>query len=321
MKKLIFFFTLMGSCNHSFSQCKAVLPFTENAKQEITDVYQFTFLHKVPQNKLDSLVKQAMYPQMIIDSAYYECSNIAPRKTIDRIQYRKIVDHIGKLKTKEAFLILNLYSMLPFQMQDDLTLFATFCSNINYFDATQVINKYYLKNTVNTKLPKLEFDNAVMAKAKVLRKQMFNGINYCQPLTGESRMLFEMQQYNPSAYDSTIQYTIAKYLNHYPNVPGYFELDSVMIDMLQLPFVHDAQWDNCVTKVASEPYSPPLKLGVIIEVGIDEFNQKKYIQRVYAVGKDKNRNSILLTINYDLDFVSRTRRQCEGIEEEIELKK
>lgn len=303
------------------AQCSAIKPFSVKAMDEITDIYQLTFLHKDPKNKLDSLVKQAMYPALVIDSALFDWKKdgTKPVKSIDRIKFARVVDEIGKLKTKEAFLILNLQHMLPFKMQDDMTLYATFCNNVAYFGAIDAINKYFLNNAISTKLARPEFENKVMVKAIALREQYFKGITYCKPLVGEARVLYEMQQFNVNPYDSVIEKTITKYLNLYPNIPSYFNHDSILLEVVQLPFVHDAQLDNCVQKAVSDEYPPPLQLGVIIHVGQDEFNQKKFIQRVYGIGRDQQRNSILLPTRYDADFVSRTRRQCEGIDEEIYL--
>ncbi len=322
MKILKHLFIFLMPFNIINAQCKAIIPFTERDMEQITDVYQFTFLHKNPQNKLDSLVIQAMYPTMIIDSNYYDWNSNFPRMVsrIDLYNFRKIVDDIGKLQTKEAFLILNLGYMLPFKTQGDLSPFTTFCNNLNYYGATDAINKYYLQDSISYNLSRSTFDNEVLAKALPMRKQLFKDIKYCQALTGNDRYLYEMQLHNSSYYDSVIERIVSKYLNHYPNLPGYFELDSVMLEILQLPFVHDAQWDNCVVKVADENHVPPYQLGVIIVVDKDAYKQNIYIQRVYAVAKDSKRYSYLLPTKYDVDFVGRTRRQCEGEYEEMELK-
>jgi hypothetical protein len=312
---VLFFFICCAKI--SFAQCQAILPFTEKAMEEIYDVYQFTFLHKKPQNKLDSLVLQIMNPQIIIDSNYFDWNYTSPqtRALVDRLQQYKIIDQIGALKTNEAFLLLHLHYLLPFKMEDDSSPLATFCSNIAYYGGPMIINKYYLQNAISTQLAFPEFTNAVVAKSLLMLKAKLKGINYCKPLQGEARSLYEMSLTNPTPYDSTIETVMDKYFNHYANAKNYYSRDSILMEIYQLPFTHDVIWDDCIAKVASEDGIAYDKLGVIINVGKDMYNQNIYIQRVYEVKNDRINGQKIVSKTYFADFVSQVRRQCAGIDE------
>jgi hypothetical protein len=303
------------------AQCQATLPFKESSMADITDVYQFTFLHKTPQNKLDSLVQQLINPHLVIDSNYFDWNSTTKqvRSVLDIMQYNKLIDDIGALQSKEAFVLLSMPYMIPFKMQDDLSPFNSMCSNIQYYGGGNALNKYFLNNAVSTKLNYTDFHNAVILKTLPLRKKYFKGITYCKRLEGEAWQLYEMQQTNPAPYDSVYINMLSKYFTQnqlikHLSANHYYPLDSVMIDVLQHPLTVDAQWDNCVPKASIDDGKSYYKLGVIIHVGTDNHAQKKYIQRVYEIENDVAKGQRIVQITWDLDFVSRIRRQCNGEE-------
>ncbi len=300
-----------------FAQCEAILPFTEKSMEQIHDVYQFTFLHKEPQNKLDSLVLQLMYPSRVIDSNYFDWNYSSPRvqSVIDLFNYRKVLDELALLKTNEAFLILHLYYLIPSKIHDDLNPFLTFCANINYFGGAVAINKHYLKNAISTDLGFTEFNHAVFERSLPLLNEKIKGIKYCKPLQGDAALLHEMKQSDPAPYDSAIEQILNKYLNRLPNQKTYFSMDSIIMEVFQLPTFADAIWDNCIAQVASPDGNSYYQLGVIFNIGKDRDNQNKYLQRVYTVQNSQSNGQILVDKRFHADFVSLTRRKCEGYDE------
>ncbi|HOZ50475.1 MAG TPA: hypothetical protein PLU17_01350 [Chitinophagaceae bacterium] len=314
----ILLFLILFSNFKSQSQCAAILPFTQKAMVDIHDIYQFTFLNKKPKNKLDTLVLQALYPGMIVDSNYYDWNNDneKTRSLYERIKMKQLIDEIGQLKTSGAFLILNLPYLIPFKMQDDLTPLTSLVSNISHYGSATTINKYFLNNIVSNKIAPKEFERLVILKSIPLRKSKFTQIKYCKRLEGEALELYNMKQENPQPYDSLIEQVINKYLNKYHHISKllYFP-DSIMIEILQLPFTHDAQWDHCVPKVSADNGISHDRLGVIIQIGKDEFDQNKYIQRVYTLEKNNQTGQSIVEKEFSVAFISRTRRQCEGQDE------
>jgi hypothetical protein len=61
-----FLFIFLLAATQANAQCEAILPFSESAMKDIRDVYQFQFLHKKPQNKLDTLVYSGGFVQFYI---------------------------------------------------------------------------------------------------------------------------------------------------------------------------------------------------------------------------------------------------------------
>jgi hypothetical protein len=327
MQRFFSFITLVLSCylvlrsSSSHAQCQAILPFTENSMEHISDVYQFTFLHKQPQNKLDSLVQQLINPHLVIDSNYFDWNYNAPqiRSVLDLVQYRKLMDDIGRLKSKEAFVLLSMPYMIPFKVQDDLSPFNTMCYHIQYYGGGNALNKYFLNDEVSVQLNYTDFHNAVILKTKALRNKYFKDVTYCKKLEGDAWRMYEMQQTNPAPYDSVYINILSKYFTQNRLIKNLgmntvYALDSVMIDVLQHPLTVDAMWDDCLPRLNTDNAITNYMLGIIVHVGTDINGQKKYIQRVYEVENDPRRGQRILQIFWDLDFVSHTRRLCNGKE-------
>jgi hypothetical protein len=131
---------------------------------------------------------------------------------------------------------------------------------------------------------------------------------YCKPLQGEAKLLYDMAQIDPKPYDDAIETIFAKYMNRHQNMRSYFSLDSITLEVAQLPLFVDAIWNNCVPQVASPDGVSDHRLGVIFKAD----TEAKTIQRVYIINSSLEKGQVLVEKKYDADFVSRTRRQCEG---------
>lgn len=237
------------------AQCEAILPFTDSAMQFIDDPYQLTFLHKSPVNRLDSLVERLLNTPMKIDSNYFDWnyypgSQIRPVHDYEKLH--KIVDSIGQLKTDEALCILCLSFMFSLKPYDDLKLISHFTGLFSMHGAAVAINKYYLYNEVSTQLAFPEFQNEVYNKTIEMRKTRFRNLTYCKPLTGDALWMYAMQQINPDEYDNKIKGVIEKYLSH-QHIGHSYEPDSIMLEILQLPFVSDAEWDTRLERNLDKP--------------------------------------------------------------------
>lgn len=290
----------------AISQCEAILPLTDTAMQYIGDPYQLTFIHKQPINRLDSLVMQLVHPPMKIDSNYYDWNNtqgqIRPVYDVEKII--KINDSIGQLKTDEALCILSLPYMAWMDMRGDLTPMNSFVSIIRMYGGAVAINKHYLNNAISTKLALQEFEIELCKKTIDIRKKCLRNIKYCKPLTGDAWLLYSMQQVNPDYYDSEIKKILGKYIAHQSEAHRY-QPDSIMIEILRLPFVRDADWDTELEKTIKSHTAD--KLGVIID---DE--EKGYaIERVYTIEINLSGNAKYKNAEYGIRFLETTRQQRE----------
>jgi hypothetical protein len=296
----------------AMAQCQAVLRLTDDAYNNIHDVYQFTCFNKQPKNRLDILLKQCLNPNKIIDSAFYDWTKVSPLlKPIDRFKYELIVDEIGKQKSEGAFLLLHLYVLLPFKMQDDLSPFVGLASTVHYHKASTAINKYFLNNAISTKLPKQDFENAVFAKSLLLKNKYLSKIKYCKLLQGNARALYEMKQINAKPYDDTIIAVMNKYLNKNDKRRDYFSIDSIFLEVYQLPFRVDAVLDNCIAKVAVPEGLTEIQLGVIINAGVDDDGERRTFERVYTISNHPAIGQTILAPRYDVGFVNKIRVACE----------
>lgn len=309
-----FLFIFLLAATQANAQCEAILPFSESAMKDIRDVYQFQFLHKKPQNKLDTLVYQIMHPAMVIDSNYYDWNMLYPqvRHVVDRIKMTGLVNDIGALRSQDAFVLLSLSSMIPFKVQDDMNPFTEFCYTVTNYGGNVALNKYFLDSAVSTNLSYTEFNNAVILKSKPLRSAMFKGITYCKPLEGDAHIMYEMSKVDPKPYDDAVEAIFAKYMNKHPTMNNYFSIDSITMEVYQLPFFVDAIWDNCILLVDQLDGVKRLKLGVIFKVGTSE---PSYIQRVYSINNSLERGQELVGKVFHPNFVSQIRQECEAHDE------
>lgn len=107
--------------------------------------YQFTFIHKPPRNKVDELVLQ-LKPFMS-SSAHFNLS--------------QWIESLGAIRSKESYALLYLLCCQPMQIKH-ITAFNSLAGSVQALNGFKVLNKYYLNNEVNSKLPKQEFDRAVV---------------------------------------------------------------------------------------------------------------------------------------------------------------
>lgn len=301
----------MLATTQATAQCEAILPFTEASMKDIDDVYQFQFLHKKPQNKLDTMVYQMMHPAMVIDSSYYDWNMLYPqvRNVVDRIKMVKLVNDIGAMRSQEAFVLLSLSYMMPFKVQDDMNPYTSFCYTLTEYGGAKALNTYYLNGAVDTNLPYPEFNNTVVLKSIPLRSAMFKDIRYCKPLEGDARFYYEMSKVDLKPYDDAVEAIFAKYMNKHPIMNNYFSIDSITMEVYQLPFFVDAIWDNCILLVDPLDGIIRLKLGVIFKAGNSE---STYIQRVYSINNSLDQGQVLVDKVFHPNFVSQTRQECEA---------
>jgi hypothetical protein len=255
-----------------------------------------------------------MYPAMIVDSNYYDWNYTSPQVVtlIDRINMLKITDAIGALQTKEAFLILNLNYILPFKMGDDMSPYTSFCSTINYYGGPMALNKYFLNKEIpiTEKLAFPEFNNAVALKCKLLLEKYLKGITYCKPLQGDTAVLYEMNKINPAPFDSMVENIFNKNCNKNAKQKLYYSRDSITMEVFQLPYFVDAIWDDCVPQIISPQNASTHQLGVLFRLDND-----RAIIRVYTIANSMLSGQKIIAKQFNADFVSRTRRKCEGIDE------
>ncbi|MFZ4753534.1 MAG: hypothetical protein ACOYLG_09335 [Chitinophagaceae bacterium] len=312
MMKYLFCFLAVFSGLKLGAQCEAILPFTQESMKDIHDVYQFTFLNKIPKNKLDSLVHQAMFPPKKIDSNYYDWNNLNARivEVIDPLKMYAIVDAIGALQTPEAFVILNLYGLLDMKNQGDLSLFSTFCANIHYFGGAVVINKYYLNSSVSVELKYTPFHSEVFVKCLPLREKYFKDILYCKRLQGDAMVMYEMSKIDPKPYDQIIEKILNQYLETIDPDRTQLFRDSVLIALNQLPVIHDATWDDCNTSTKSDTN----RLGVYFRSKEPRTGEEISILRVYTLDMNSSGRPKLVNMVYSPNFISQTRLRCEQYE-------
>ena len=240
--------TLVGSIDAA-GQCKEPVPLNAVSINDVATVYQFTFLHRVPKNKLDEYVAELT------------------RTNIKHIiNYSAVLNTIGQLKSYEAFCFLY-FCCMGRQVIDDLTPFDWQSGLVQQHGGHYVLNKYFLKNRVDDKLPEADFKREVMRLCAAKQAKAY----YCSALSRDLT-LDEMKQVNTKKYDRQIISIIKE--NSAAGDP--YRIDSIMKQTMRLDFVEDCIWDGCYAKIAIYPTF--YHYGVIMNIEGNRVERCYYIK-------------------------------------------
>ncbi len=321
---LLFFSLLCTSLSlrtaNLHAQCAAVKPFTVSDCGKIHDIFDFTFLQFPSQNRLDSLVFQLNYPMYVRDSSFYKwpADLRTVRSPIDVFDAEKVVREMGKLKTPEAFFILQLpwliaenASLRSMHDADDLSPFNNLLSVIPAFGGAKVLNEYYLQGRIDTHREKVKFEKEVIDACKPLRKEVLKKIRYCIRLQGNDYQLAIMRKSDPAACDSAVVKVIRKYLHSAEAKNGAYSLDSIMLDILQLPNIEDAENDRCIPATVYPDGTTETNIGVLYKMPARyPWDQYELIERSYRILRHHTRPTQLTIIGFTFAFLTKIRTQC-----------
>ncbi len=321
MRKYILTLFFIVLKTNGFAQCKTIKPFTTKSIADINDIFQFTFLHYPLQNKLDSLVFQLNYPMYVTDSSLYNWPTDGGkiRSVLDVFDYSKAINAIGKLQTPEAFFILNLpyiyrenVTIRDWKKADDLSPYNSMMSSIPHYGGATILNKYYLKQPVRTYINKQQWEANIIKQIEPLRQNNFKNIKYCLPLTGDDYSLAMMQKEDATECDSAVIKIINKYINKYKNVVSYYSIDSIVLEIHQLPKFIDMQTDQCMHYVSADDGNSSTRIGVIYKTA-PRYPWENYstILRVYSINNNVYKGQSISNIEYSVNFISDIRKSCE----------
>lgn len=92
---------------------------------------------------------------------------------------------------------------------------------------------------------------------------------------------------------------------------GYYSVDSILIDVNQIPQLIDVETDQCIPKVVGDDQIASTELSVIYSIGEDFITkQKKYIERVYTISNHPERGQWISNIRYQPNFIAHIRQTC-----------
>ena len=298
MIRFIAFFCLLFifSCSTtiSYAWCKEPVQVTRETINDMADIWQFTFLHRVPKNKLDSFVKLLMETNQNTP-AYAE----------------SITDAIGLLRTNDAFCLLYfccmgrwiIKDMAPFDKQSDLV--------ARY--GHKALNKYFLNYNVNESLPVRAFNEEVMRLCALKNPVCY----YCPQFPAEIT-LEEMKKIKTKKYDEQVIRIIRNNSDKTQGKLPRRESDlgqAIKRQAMQLHFVEDCFWDVCGGKI--EIYPEPFVFSVAMVI------DGKRVERCYHIIGAK-RSKIAGKVVYDEDqleyfrcdfcpgFLAKARANCGG---------
>jgi hypothetical protein len=228
--------------------CKIPIRVTKQNIYEVHNPYEFTFLHREPQNKTDSVVYMLRFGPFDTTSA------------------RKI-QKMAAGQSHEAFLFLYACCAVDEKKEIGTNHFHNIANQVNIWGGFEAMNNYFLDSAVPANLEMRQFRVEVLKRAEAKNPELF----YCHQPTVMELYEAEMKNVDPGPYDAEIVKIIRKYSDtQKPNCAK-----NITHAVLQLPFVEDVLWDGCYEKLAI--YPAYYNLMVIINIG------DKKVERYYSM--------------------------------------
>jgi hypothetical protein len=228
--------------------CKNPIRVTKQNIYQVHNPYEFTFLHRVPQNAADSVAHMLRFGPLDTTSA------------------KKILK-MAKGRSHEAFLFLYTCCAVDEKKEIGINHFHNIANQVNIWGGFEAMNNYFLDSAVPSNLERCQFREEVLKRAEAKNPELF----YCHQPTVMELYEAEMKTVDPGPYDAEIVKIIRKYSDtQKPNCTK-----NITHAVLQLPFVEDVLWDGCYEKNAIYPayYS----LMVVMNIG------DKKVERYYSM--------------------------------------
>lgn len=209
---------------------KEVYELSTHTNARLKSVYDLLFVHKTPQNKLDSLIETLVQLETASASAVFWS-----------------LDQIAALQSEESFCFLHTVLIANVALTDKIAQMnlQEACRNFGGFNT---LNTHFLVNKVDENLPFLAFNQAVANALKDRKATCY----FYQAFSEEEQKINSFKQYNTKKMDRKISYIIHKNKT-FDQLKNTQSLEIVLQEVLAIPGVLDADYDYCQEKISLFP--------------------------------------------------------------------
>lgn len=144
--------------NMTVTKAQNIFLLNEDSSQKIELPFQLTFIHEIPKNKVDSL---------LIDLLHYDYHEE------NGILKNKIIEKIAKTKSKEAFYLLFLGCISKPRADNYFPPFQQLCQTIKNHGGLTLINRYFLRESVEETGMEKDFEKEVLDRCKKLIPELY----------------------------------------------------------------------------------------------------------------------------------------------------
>ncbi len=184
---------IQGRIDTTFSEyqpCKNPIRVTKQNIYEVHNPYEFTFLHRVPQNAADSVAYMLRFGPLDGTSA-------------------KKIEKMAVGRSHEAFLFLYACCAVDEKKEIGVNIFHNIANQVTIWGGFEALNRYYLDSAVPQNLETRQFRKEVLKLAEAKNPELF----YCHQPTVMELYEAEMKTVDPRLYDEEIVKIIRKYSN------------------------------------------------------------------------------------------------------------
>ncbi len=237
--------------DNSFSEyvpCDNPILITDKNIYAIHNPYELTFLHREPQNIVDSVVYFLRFGPITLET-------------------KDLLQKMAESKLPEAFSLLYLSCVISKKMDLGNNIFHSIANQINNWGGFELMNTHFLDQQVDPKQSIFTFRDEVIRLANQKRPTLY----YCHQPTVKELYDKEMADIKPQMYDKQI----IKIINRNSNTKNPESTKNIIKEVTELPFVEDVLWDGCYEKLCI--YPAYYHLMVIMNI------DNKKVERYYAM--------------------------------------
>lgn len=237
--------------DNSFNEyipCANPILITDKNMYAIHNPYELTFLHRDPQNIVDSVVYFLRFGPITLET-------------------KDLLQKMAESKLPEAFSLLYLSCKLSKKMDLGNNIFHSIANQIVIWGGFELLNKHFLDQQADPKHSIFYFRDEVICLADQKRPTLY----YCHQPTVKELYDKEMADINPQMYDKQI----IKIINRNSNTQNPESIKNIIKEVTDLPFVEDVLWDGCYEKLCI--YPAYYHLMVIMNI------DNKKVERYYSM--------------------------------------
>lgn len=287
---------------NEYIPCENPIPVTKANILEIHNPYEFTFLHKAPQNLTDSCILR--FVEGPFDA-----------------EVKPMLERMAASKAHETYLLL--YACITVMNDFDLYTnhFHHIANQILIWGGMEWMNEYYWNHAVKKSDNWFKFRQDIYDYCKTQNPEMF----YCNQLTEKELYDDFTKDINFHTYDKKIVQIIKRNSNTHRS--GF--ADRIENEVRQLPFVNDVNWERCFEKNCIYPIYFDLTVKIYVGDKIVERNYSmngaefKYFglrwkgKGICGFSRETNDHKLVLTgIGNSPGFMDKSRAYCKKKEEE-----
>lgn len=236
---------IIDAAFNEYIPCESPIPVTKDNIFEVHNPYEFTFLHKAPQNLTDSCILRFMVGPFDAD-------------------VKPMLERMAASKSHETYLLLHACICVMNDYDLYTNQFHSIANQLIIWGAMEWMNEYYWNHAVKKSDNWFVYRQDIWEYNQKQNPEMF----YCNQLTEKELYDDYTKDLNMKNYDRAIVKIIKQHSNTHKS--GF--VSKIEEEVRQLPFVYDVNWERCFERNCIYPAYYDLTVKMYIDNCLVERN-------------------------------------------------